>query len=77
MPLYSDGDPQTGPNLNEVLAPARDSTGKRVTISASHEAIRDYGWPIIWRVASAKYDARRGEPIRVTTADCIQFSRDA
>lgn len=74
MPLNNAGqeplDNLTGQN---VLA---TGTGdERVTVSASHEAIRDCGWAAIWDAASRKYDQgevdRKGSQplVRVTSAD--------
>lgn len=52
-----------------------DDEGQRVVVSGSHEALQDYGWPTVWRVAERKYasgDYRAGDTplVRVTTDDC-------
>jgi hypothetical protein len=75
MPLSDAGKPPletlTGQN---VLA--MDAQDQRVTVSASSEAIQDYGWAAIWDTASRKYDKgevdRSGSQplVRVTAADC-------
>lgn len=56
-------------------ARTKDDHGNIVIVSASHEAVQDYGWDAILDVASNKYDAgeivpNRNPPlVRVTTAD--------
>jgi hypothetical protein len=70
MPLHQDGKPVTSSNLDGEVASARDENGNRVAVSASHAAARDYGWPVIWRAASAKHDREGGTIVRVTTDDC-------
>ena len=72
MPLQQDSEPTTTPSLDGEIVGAKDSSGKAVTVSASHEAITDYGWPTIWQAASAKHDAEGGDLVRVTTEDCAK-----
>ena len=67
--------------LSGVNAEAHNGLGATVVISATHEAIQDYGWGAIFKVASAKYDAGKTEPnsnpplVRVTTGDLGNASR--
>ncbi len=55
MPLTDTGNhvqTVTGEN-----ADTRDSTGQPVTVTATSEVIRDFGWANIIEVASRKYDS--------------------
>ena len=69
MPLYQDGSPATAPDLSGEIAPAKDQSGKQVVVSASSEAVQDFGWSLIWTAASAKYDREGGDSVRIGTAD--------
>jgi len=77
-PLTDAGNPQVE-TLSGTNVLARNQNGAAVTISASLEAIQDYGWPAIWDVASRMYDAgEASQPdgksvVRVTTSDCQRF----
>lgn len=74
MPVHEIG-PQIQ-TLTGINVRAKDHAGKYVTVSASHEAIADCGWPSIWSAASSMYDAGEYETIksvpviRVTTGNC-------
>jgi len=62
--------------LTGMNAKTTDDAGNTVIVSASHEAIQDYGWPRVFEAASRKYDAEDVEPnsspplVRVTAGDC-------
>jgi hypothetical protein len=59
--------------LEGINARAKDATGNIVNVSASHEAILDFGWSAIFIAASRKYAADQTVPnskppkVRVTT----------
>jgi hypothetical protein len=78
MPLTDAGNP-TVETLSGTNALARNQNGTAVTVSASLEAIQDYGWAAIWDVASRMYDAGEASlpggqsVVRVTTSDCQRF----
>ncbi|OHD03823.1 MAG: hypothetical protein A2095_05500 [Sphingomonadales bacterium GWF1_63_6] len=74
MALIPDGrevGTETGVNRS-----GKDLDGNPVVVSASHEAIQDYGWPTAWGAGETKYQRGTYEQIgdtrliRVTTADC-------
>jgi hypothetical protein len=76
MALIPDGgevETETG-----VTRSGKDMEGKRVVVSASHEAVEDYGWRTIWGAGETKYLRGlyevNGESrvVRVKTADCAE-----
>jgi hypothetical protein len=74
MPL-TDAEHPLAEILSGVNALGVDEKGVAVVVSASTEAIQDYGWPAIWEAASRKYDAGEASQndgrsvVRVTTSD--------
>jgi hypothetical protein len=48
--------------LTGTNARAQDGSGGSVIVSASHEAIQDYGWQAIFDVASKKHATGQIEP---------------
>ena len=64
------------PANGRVNALAKDGSDKDVIVSATEEAIEDYGWGVIWAAASGKYDSgdvHRDGPkpkVMVSTLDC-------
>lgn len=42
--------------IEGVSAKAVDDAGATVIVQASHEAVQDYGWDVIFEAASKKYD---------------------
>lgn len=55
---------------------SKDETGTTVIVSGTHEAIADFGWPIIWLAAETKYAKGDFEEngtvraVKVATIDC-------
>ncbi len=79
MPLEVAG-PSTV-TLTGINTPAVDRNGTAVIISASQEAIDDFGWGVILPMASRKYDdgmldANSTPMVRVTVADCQRWMDD-
>jgi hypothetical protein len=67
--------------LTGINTRAVDQNGSDVTISASQEAIDDFGWGVIMPMASRKYDDGQFDTsnpplVRVTAADCQQWMND-
>lgn len=70
MPLTKQSNPTPSYTHVGEFAEAEDRDGTHVLVSASYEAIDDYGWDIIWDTASHKYDRYGGLSVHVTTDDC-------
>ncbi len=71
MPLTKVGAPI--PSIHHVgeFAEAESNEGGEVIVSASYEAIEEYGWSTIWNTASDKHDRYGGLSVHVTTDDCL------
>lgn len=63
--------------LDHVNAGAEDEHGAYLTVAATNGAIQEYGWTVIFEVASTKYDRSEIEIvggarlIRVGSSDCL------
>jgi len=64
------GEPQPSYNHVGEFADAESEEGTEILVSASYEAIEDYGWETIWDAASDKHDRYGGYSVHVTTDDC-------
>ena len=70
MPLTKASLPTPSSTHVGEFADAEDKDGTQVLVSASYEAIEDYGWDFIWDAASDKHDRYGGFSVHVTTDDC-------
>lgn len=74
MPLIFDG--HQAEMLTGLSLKASGSSGQAVAVQVSHEAVQDYGLPVVQQAASDKYDAGETELsdeaviVVVHTKDC-------